>query len=211
MMQSIYTYPGTDVLKNKPGIQDQEKLSLFEDIVSSRRIAQMYLKPMRGKLDLGHLQNIHYHVFQDVYPFAGQLRKENIAKDTFSFADSRFIEDAGRELFSGLAKENFLLNTPADQFSDRAAHYMAEINVLHPFREGNGRTQREFIRQLAAHSGYEVDWTRVDKDIALRASIRSVADTKELSKVIGDSLVNHIPDQAIRERYLRAGDRDRSR
>ncbi|WP_301292803.1 Fic family protein [Paenibacillus tyrfis] len=71
-----------------------------------------------------------------------------------------------------------------EEFASRAAHYMAEINILHPFREGNGRTQREFVRQLAANAGYQLDWSKADKSIVLQASIRSAVDTKELSNVI---------------------------
>ncbi|WP_029191439.1 Fic family protein, partial [Paenibacillus elgii] len=81
--------------------------------------------------------------------------------------------------------EKFLKDLPMADFAKCASHYMAEINVLHPFREGNGRAQREFIRQLAVNAGYQLDWSRVDKSLVMQASIRSKVDTQDLSNVIG--------------------------
>lgn len=188
MSESRYVYPGTDVLINLPGIRDPEELKRFEELVTKERLAQLALQPIQGSFDLEHLKSIHHFIFQDVYPFAGQIRQETIAKDFFTFAPAGYIEPAAKELFQQLKQEGHLKGLPLEQFADRAAYYMAEINVLHPFREGNGRTQREFIRQLARNAGYELDWTKVDPDRVLKASIRSKVDTKELADVIRESL-----------------------
>jgi cell filamentation protein len=186
--QSKYEYPGTDVLINVPDIRDAEALKRYEAIVTKERLAQLALKPVEGSFDLEHLQGIHRFVFKDVYPFAGKLREEDIAKDYFTFAPTQFIHSSGKELFDQLRKEDFLKGLPMDRFADRTAHYMAEINVLHPFREGNGRTQREFVRQLARNAGYELDWSRLDPDRVLRASIRSTVNTSELAQVIREGI-----------------------
>jgi cell filamentation protein len=186
--ESMYVYPGTDVLINKLGIQDAEQLARFERIISKRQLSALELNPIKGNFDLAHLQEIHRFIFQDIYPFAGEIRRETIAKDYFTFAPANFIEPAARDLFGQLKREGHLKGLPLEQFADRAAHYMAEINVLHPFREGNGRTQREFIRQLAQNAGFQLDWSKVDPQKLLQASIRSKADTKELAAVIKESL-----------------------
>lgn len=186
--QSIYCYPGTDVLINKLNIRDPEKLAQFEAIVTKARLAQLEKEPVEGNFDLDHLKNIHKFIFKDIYPFAGEIRRENIAKDFFRFAPYQFIEPYAKELFQQLKKEKLLKGTTIYDFSERAAFYMAEINVLHPFREGNGRTQREFIRQLAKNAGYDLDWSKVDKAKILQASIRSKVDTKDLAEIIRDCI-----------------------
>ncbi|MDO3680161.1 Fic/DOC family protein [Paenibacillus ehimensis] len=162
-VQSRYCYPGTDVLMNHANLRNEEQLKVFESMVTASRLAQLILTPTPGNFDLSHLNSIHHHIFQDVYPFAGKLRTEDIVKDTFRFAPTQFLESSAAELFRKLAKEKFLKGLPMADFAKRASHYMAEINVLHPFREGNGRAQREFIRQLAGNAGYLLDWSRVDK------------------------------------------------
>ncbi|WP_063915695.1 Fic/DOC family protein [Paenibacillus elgii] len=187
-VQSQYCYPSTDVLINYAGIRDEEQLKVFESIVTANRLAQLILTPIPGNFDLTHLKSIHQHIFQDVYPFAGKLRTEDIVKDTFRFAPTQFLESSATDLSRDLAKEKFLKDLPIADFAKRASHYMAEINVLHPFREGNGRTQREFIRQLAVNVGYQLDWSRVDKSLVMQASIRSKVDTQDLSDVIGHCL-----------------------
>ncbi|WP_179223576.1 Fic/DOC family protein [Paenibacillus tyrfis] len=144
-VQSKYCYPGTDVLINYAGIRDEEQLKVFESIVTANRLAQLILTPTLGNFDLTHLKSIHHHIFQDVYPFAGKLRTEDIVKDTFRFAPMQFLESSATDLFRDLAKEKFLKDLPMADFAKRASHYMAEINVLHPFREGNGRPCTEGI------------------------------------------------------------------
>nr|WP_233167702.1 Fic family protein [Paenibacillus roseus] len=151
-------------------------------------MAEIQETPIHGNFDLKHLQEIHHYIFQDVYHFSGRIRTENIAKDTFRFAPMQFIESASKELFEKLRLERYLTELPPDVFSERAAHYMAEINVLHPFREGNGRSTREFMRQLSKQAGYELEWSRVDPRRAFQASVKSVTDTADLTQVIRDAI-----------------------
>lgn len=188
MTDSKYVYPGTDTLMNKAGIRNYRELALFESLVSTKRLAELHLTPITGDFDLSHLQDIHHYIFQDVYPFAGQIRTENIAKDNFRFAPTQFIEPAAQDIFGQLQGEGALKGMPAEQFAERAAYYMAEINVLHPFREGNGRSTREFIRELANNAGFDLQWSRVDKDRVFQASVRSIHDTTELEKVIKEAI-----------------------
>lgn len=136
-VQSQYCYPSTDVLINDAGIRDEEQLKVFESIVTANRLAQLILTPIPGNFDLTHLKSIHQHIFQDAYPFAGKLRTEDIVKDTFRFAPTQFLESSATDLFRDLAKEKFLKDLPMADFAKRASHYMAEINVLHPFIPAN--------------------------------------------------------------------------
>lgn len=157
-----YTYPGTRVLRNIPGIRDDAALRDFEYEQTKLRIEELRENPIPGKFDLEHLKAIHAHVFQDVYEWAGQVRSVNISKNGDAFAQPAFIESAGRQLGAALAKENNLQRLEKPQFVERLAHHYSEWNALHPFREGNGRTTRELIGQLAREAGYDLDQTRID-------------------------------------------------
>lgn len=192
--QSKYCYPGSDVLKNKMDYQDHEQLKRFETIMTAVRIAELQKKPIVGNFDIKHLQEIHKYIFQDVYPFAGKLREENIAKGAFQFAHAFFLKDQASELFKQLKGENRLSGLKIDEFSSRAAHYLAELNVLHPFREGNGRSQREFIRCLALSNGYSLHWKNQKAEDVFNATVKSVLDPTDLNKIIKNSITNHEPD-----------------
>ncbi|WP_147804500.1 Fic/DOC family protein [Alkalicoccus halolimnae] len=181
--ESKYCYPGTDVLINHFDIRDEEQLQRFDAMLSSKRLAELALRPLDETFDFAHLRRIHAWIFQDLYPFAGKVREENISKDGFTFAPRKHIEPSALTLFV------FLRNEPWHSFSKRKlarklAHYFAEINVLHPFRDGNGRASREFIRCLAASCGYSLNWADGDKDEILKASIQSVTDPKPLEEVL---------------------------
>lgn len=199
--QSLYCYPGTDVLKNKADIRDAGALERYERTMSSLRISQLREQPLAGNFDLKHLQSIHKYVFKDVYSFAGKMRTEGIAKDHFTFALPQYMQDQAKELFSQLKAEKNLSGLPAERFAERAAHYMAEINVLHPFREGNGRIQREFIRCLAHANGYNLEWERTDPQHLLQASIRSISNTDALTQQIHNCLVNKEPNPTVAREY----------
>ena len=146
---SIYCYPGTDVLKNKLDIKDRAKLEGLENALIIFKIYELRKKGITGSFDLKHLLSIHEYLLSDLYDFAGKLRTENVAKDNFKFADAKFIEQEIIKLFDELKNENYLEGLEKEELAERMAYYLAELNVLHPFREGNGRVTREFIRQLA--------------------------------------------------------------
>ncbi|MOA16957.1 Adenosine monophosphate-protein transferase VbhT [compost metagenome] len=133
--------------------------------------AKLREQPVAGKFDLEHLRQIHRRLFGDVYDWAGEIRQGEIQKGDTIFARHLMIDSAGRRLFQQLAQERHLQDLDAEKFSQRAAYYLGEINVLHPFREGNGRTQREFIGQLARNAGYDIDWTGISQAEMIRASI----------------------------------------
>ncbi|MFD2370598.1 Fic/DOC family protein [Brevibacillus sp. GCM10020057] len=188
--QSRYCYPGSEVFINIPGFKKQEQLDAFERMVTAERLRLLYLKPLKGTFDKKHLCDIHKFIFGDVYPFAGKLRDENISKGNFRFASARFLHEQTDELLHKLKQENDLKDLAYDHFVDRLTYYVTELNVLHPFRDGNGRTQREFIRCLALQAGYQIDWTRVERNQIRRAMILSHRDESELREVMTKVLVS---------------------
>ena len=125
------------------------------------RLSELKLKQPPDPVDLKAFMEIHRCILQDVFPFAGELRKEMISKGSSSFAHPDHIEVQLNRIFGELKEENYLKNLPRDVMIKRLAHFLAELNALHPFREGNGRTVREFARQLMANAGYELDWEKI--------------------------------------------------
>lgn len=182
--ESIYCYPGTDILKNKADIKTQKELTDYENTSTSQRLTELFKRPIYGKFNLRHLINIHYYIFQDIYPFAGKIRTERIQKGATPFANPQYIEQEANKIFKLLKEDSFLKNYSKKKFAEKAAYYMSEINMVHPFREGNGRAQREFIRCLALSAGYTLDWEIKDKSEIIKATIKSITDTAYLSEVI---------------------------
>lgn len=166
-----YTYPGTNVLKNLRDIRDLDLLQQFEADAAAFRLRQIEHLGMNGKLDAAHLQAIHRYLFQDVYPWAGEIRTVNISRSgQFPFAFAEQILNCMQKLSADLAREKHLAELPLAAFCRRGAYYFGELNAIHPFREGNGRSQREFIRQLARRNGFRVRWSQVDRPQMTAAS-----------------------------------------
>ena len=168
-----YTYPDCDVLRNRFGIKDQAQLDTVESSFAAIRSAELEVDPITGSFDFSHLQETHRRLFGDMYEWAGQLRQVDISKNDTRFANAGYLESAGQKLFRQLAKENQLRGLSPDDLSDRLGEYLGEINVLHPFREGNGRTQREFIGQLARDNGYRINWEGISQNDMVNASIEA--------------------------------------
>ncbi len=126
-----YYYPGTTVLRNKPGLRDKDALGLFEYEQSELRGEELRERPITGKFDLGHLQAIHAYLFQDVYPWAGKIRTVNISKGNSSFAFHEYIESEAKRLSQSLVKENRLQGMEKPRFVERLAYYHSEWNALH--------------------------------------------------------------------------------
>lgn len=160
-----YCYPGTNVLRNKLNIQDLDILHEAERDYSSIRQVELYKKGITGDFSLKHLCSIHRQLFQDIYSWAGELRTVDISKGTI-FCLVPFIEEQFAFLYRKLRKENFLKDiTDQKEMAEKLAYYLGEINMIHPFREGNGRTQRIYIEQLCMNNGrFEIDFTEVSKE-----------------------------------------------
>jgi cell filamentation protein len=165
-----YLYAGTTVLKNLRGLTDARDLAAFEARTTHRRLAELIEAPLSGTFDAAHLKAIHRYIFQDVFEWAGQFRTVDISKGGHLFGRAAFLEAALQQTFEKLASETYLVGLGADKFADRAAYYLGELNAAHPFREGNGRTQREFIRELGLRAGHYIDWRRTTPEEMIEAS-----------------------------------------
>jgi cell filamentation protein len=183
-----YVYPGTNVLRNLRDIRDLRVLAKFEMDMTTRRVTELGHSAKPGKLNTAHLNAIHRYIFQDVYPWAGEFRTVNISRSNQPwFARPEYILPSLDTLFSALAKDPaFDRGVSQTQFCARAAYYMGELNAIHPFRDGNGRTQREFIRQLALKSSYSLNWSRITRAAMTEASIKSFqeADSSGLAAIL---------------------------
>ena len=186
---SIYCYKGSNVLINKLNIHDNKILKQAEEKIVAAKLFILRQNTMIKNFDVNHFKGIHKFLFEDIYPFAGKFRTENIAKGFFSFAEWEFIEDDLSNLLKKLNESNNLKNLKRDEFVKAIAYYLSELNVLHPFREGNGRTIREFIRELCYVNDYLFDLQKIEPKDFLNACIKSVVDTSELEKLIDESLV----------------------
>jgi cell filamentation protein len=179
-----YCYPGTTVLINRLGLHDRANLEAFE----TEMVSQRFREPLPpGRLTSRHYRAIHRHLFQDVYAWAGRIRTVRIAKQGSAFCYPEHIEREMQRLFGDLAAQKQFRGLTATDFAARAAHFLGELNAIHPFREGNGRTQLSFLVALAHRAGHPLDAGRLEPAQMLRAMIRSFAgDEQPLAASIRD-------------------------
>ncbi len=162
-----YLDPRTGVLRNKLGITDANQLDYTEREIATQRAAQGI---PAGRFDLRHLRAIHRHLFQDIYDWAGQIRTVEISKGGSQFQFRRFIEAGMADVHRRLIEGHFLKRLPPRAFAQSAGAIMGDVNYVHPFRDGNGRTQLLYLEQLASKAGHRLDLARLDRDGWLAAS-----------------------------------------
>ena len=184
--QSIYCYPDSNVLKNKLNIRDNKLLKTAEEEITLIKQMELLKNPIKGNFSKAHLMNIHKFIFEDIYSFAGKIRKEQISKADTLFYPPNLIDRELDKVFAKIKEKNMLKETDEEKVFDNLAYVMAELNIIHPFREGNGRSIREFIRLMAKRMGYDLNWGNVDKEELLEASVFSVDDYKVLVKILKD-------------------------
>lgn len=180
-----YVYPDTGTLINKAQLREQAALDAFEADATAIRMLELIESPLPGCFDLKHLQAIHRYLFQDVFEWAGELREVDISRDGSPFGNWALIGPYLNDQLSKLRRENFLREFAPEDFIPRLAWYMSEINAAHPFREGNGRTQRIFVSQLAEQAGYFIDFETVGQPemyAVMKASFNG--DTAPLAKLL---------------------------
>jgi len=185
---SIYCYPDSSVLKNRFGLRDPAQLKALESDLSAIRQKDLLEHPIHGLFSANHLCRIHRYLFGDIYPFAGHYRREDIMKGTTRFLTCSEIKPKLSSLLAKVRQESYLQGMSFEAFVDRSAYYFAELNYIHPFREGNGRATREFMRQLFDYNGYDVKWNAVSTDDLLMAMEASVFDTAMLKNVLATCL-----------------------
>lgn len=172
-MDKVYCYPGTDVLENSLDIRDGGRLSAAEIQLVSIRLYQLQVQPVHGNFDLKHLCSIHRHIFQDIYEWAGKLRTVNIAKKSL-FCLVQHMQAYSMTIFPAYYNDCTGAKDSRDKFIHVFTAHYADLNALHPFREGNGRSQREFAREICLECGYALDLRHTDHEEMTAASIDSL-------------------------------------
>ncbi len=182
--QSIYCYPDSNVLKNKLNIRDTTLLKTAEEEITLIKQMELLKNPIKGNFSKTHLMNIHKFIFEDIYAFAGKIRREQISKADTMFYPPNLINRELDKLFAKIKEENMFKETDEKKNFDNLAYVMAQLNLIHPFREGNGRSVREFIRLMAKRMGYDLNWGNIGRDELLEASVLSVDNYKTLIRVL---------------------------
>ena len=162
-----YVYPRSTVLRNNLGITDAALLDYHEREIVAQRAASGV---PAGKFGLAHVCAVHRHLFQDIYPWAGKIRTVEIAKDGHQFQFRRFIATGMADVHRRLVQSDFLTGLNPSEFARAAGEIIGDVNYVHPFREGNGRTQLLYLAQLADRAGHALDLRRLDPAAWLAAS-----------------------------------------
>lgn len=177
-------------LENKLGITEQAELAREEERLSKKRALELFERGLLDDMTPGtaeSLFDIHRHLFQDVYDFAGKIRTENIAKRGFRFAPVMYLE----------ASLEHIEKMPQSSFDEIIEKYV-EMNIAHPFREGNGRSARIWLDLvLKSELGKVVDWSKVDKEDYLLAMERSPIRDTEIKHVLASALTTAIDDREV--------------
>ena len=167
-------YEGTLCLVNKMDIRDEAALEMLEGDITVLKAAALEANPLPGAFDFAHYKRIHQHLFEDIYDWAGEIRDVDMSKRTTHFVGADDIERIATPLFERVQA----LGRPAKRLStytENIAQVYHEVNMLHPFREGNGRTQRSFFTQLIRAAGYDIDFNRCDRDFLTIATIQAAS------------------------------------
>lgn len=154
-------YPGTDVYVNKLGLRDKTLLEDAERVITRRRARQSFPRSATCRTYDG-FRAIHRHLFRDLYSWAGKERSYTTGRGAIPFAVPEHIGPWMQQQFNKLAAERYLVGLGLDAFAEAAAVYVNEINAAHPFIDGNGRTQRFWLRMLADNAGFDLTLTGRD-------------------------------------------------
>jgi cell filamentation protein len=182
-----YSDPVTGVLYNKLGLGTAAGLEAAEREITHAALILVDESPVSPSYDLPHLQEIHKRIFGDIYEWAGQIRTVAIAKGAM-FCLPQYIDSSAAVIFGELHDEDCLRGLSRDAFVGRLAHYLGEVNALHPFREGNGRAQRAFIGQLARDAGFTLAWQHLDPARNVKASAAIMRGDPEPMREMLDAL-----------------------
>ncbi len=169
---SANCYEGTTCLINKLGIKDEKKLAEIEAQITFAKAVMLEATPIEGNFDFAHFKKIHEFLLCDLYEWAGQIRTVDISKKRTKFLTAASIEKIATQCFSKVA-DGYLDNLSFEDFATRIAEFYNDVNHIHPFREGNGRVQRIYFTQLIRHYGYDINFSEVDTDELMIATIQA--------------------------------------
>lgn len=178
------------ILKNKLGINDELELAKVEEKITKMKAMKLFETGELNTFEVGTfkgLAEIHKYLFEDIYDFAGQVRTENISKSNFRFASSMYLKEALKQIDK----------MPQSNFDEIIEKYI-EMNIAHPFREGNGRSTRIWLDMiLKKEIGKVVDWSEIDKEDYLLAMERSPIKNTEIKLLLKDALTDKINDREV--------------
>ena len=182
-------YKGSTCLINKLNIRDKVILAKIEADITFAKAAQLESKGLNEEFSTAYYKSIHKYLFEDLYDWAGCFRKINISKKGTRFADWKELNELCDKLFLRLKGLNYLKGLSLQEFVNEITDVYCSLNMLHPFREGNGRTERILISQLVRYNGYTIDFSKIDKDLLLLATIQSAQGvTDNLKSIIFDAV-----------------------
>ena len=173
-------YTGTSCLKNKLDNRDEEMLAEYEAMVTTAKVALLEQNPLPGNFDFDHYRAIHKFLFEDLYAWAGQLRTVDMSKKGTAFVKAGEIKMLGEKAFARLNHRHNFAGLAHEDFVENIVDFYSVINLLLPFREGNGRTQRVFFTQLIRSAGYDIDFSQIDTDELMVATIQAAGGVNDL-------------------------------
>ena len=159
------------VLKNKLGITNTKDLNEVEAELAALAVQELLQRKPPAEYSVDSLQAIHREIFQDIYPWAGEFRKVDIAKGDTYFEKHQDIAGKLNSLFEGCKSKDYFKGLPAEEFAQESANFLIQLNLIHPFREGNGRSQRLLLSQMALNAGYKIEWSGVSDSAMKKACI----------------------------------------
>jgi len=186
-MSDPYCYPGTDILRNIRNIQNAEELEAYERSLSANRLETL---PDDFPITPEGYRAIHRYIFLDLYDWAGEYRVVDIARADNLFCLAPYIAQELAKRFKAIQSENNLHGLDAEDFAAHAAEHVIELNAIHPFREGNGRTLRAFLFVLARQAGHDIKMERIDGVPWIEASRVSfrTGDTRPMRNIIANAI-----------------------
>lgn len=189
-------YPGTLVLMNKLGIRDQAQLDESETLITGVKSLQFELSPFPGPMDFTYYKRLHGFLFGELYDWAGTVRTIDLSKQHTHFCAAGKIESLADLMFSRISGMDYLCGLERHDFLTELADFYNNLNYLHPFREGNGRVQRLYFRQLARQAGYLLDFAKVDSDTMMLATIHAASGIQDTLLRVFDEIVSPITDNS---------------
>ena len=182
-------YPGTTCLVNKFDIRDESKLQEMEAAITFAKAGLLAEKPISEAFDFEHYKAIHRFLFEDIFEWAGTVRSVNLSNRGTFFVPAEEIEELGERIFNQIREENLFKSYPRKKFVQRIVQFNNDTNMLHPFREGNGRCQRAFLTQLVRHSGHDIDFASVDADELIISTIQAAHGVMDNLNVLFEKMI----------------------
>lgn len=166
-------YPNTACLINKFDIKDDKKLAEVEAEITFAKAAVLESEVAKPPFDFKFYKSIHRFLFEDLYDWAGELRKVEISKKGTLFCSVNELENLCKACFNRLENANYFKGISKEKFVEELVDFYVTTNYLHPFREGNGRTQRIFISKLIKYNGYDFNFSNINPDLLIIATIKA--------------------------------------